>query len=112
MKRFALLTITGILFLALWNCMVPFSQKIMVLESRSDELKSVTRIEHEEKGDILLLGLIPLGETPDIKQVLIKTRLAYNCSDLKNVEIEYYNHFFLLISFPKMLISADCVAGG
>lgn len=67
------------------------------------------KIAHKISGDLLIFGLIPVGPTPDIKEALLRTAVEYNCQELKNIELEYFNHSYILISFPRLLIQADCV---
>lgn len=91
------------------GCITPFSQKILLLESQSPAATGSVKIAHKISGDLLIFGLIPVGPTPDIKQALLRTAAEYNCQELKNIEMEYYNHSYLLVSFPRLLIQADCV---
>jgi hypothetical protein len=79
--------------------------------------KSLEKYDHEAKGNrvrktihgpSLILSVFPSGEPMDIKEAIEETRKVNSCKELKNIDIEYFYQSFGVVSYPKILIHADC----
>jgi len=85
-------------------CMIPISKS---LEKYDHEAKG-NRVRKTIHGPSLILSVFPSGEPMDIKEAIEETRKVNSCKELKNIDIEYFYQSFGVVSYPKILIHADC----
>ena len=88
------------------HCMFPLASKQFL--AFNPEGKG-TRIKHEKQGTALILSVIPLGDSLDLKAELEIFKKNYLCVNVENIDVQYFNHSFFLVSWDRMLIRADCV---
>ena len=103
--RFILLLALPLLF---GGCMLPLASKNYM---RMDLSVKAPRVEIEQTGMMYLLSVLPLREPLDTKDVLLELMEEEECSDLKNIDIQYWNHSYYLLSWDKVRVIADCVKG-
>ncbi len=91
-----------------WGCMLPLASKNLY---QIDLSIKASRVEIEQKGTLLIFSVIPISEALDSKDVLIQLMEDEGCSDLKNIDIQYWNYSFYLVSWDKVRVIADCIKG-
>ncbi|MCB1141319.1 MAG: hypothetical protein H7A24_14335 [Leptospiraceae bacterium] len=69
------------------------------------------RIRRTIHGPTVIFGSIPLGESIDTKIALTELKDLSKCSDLKNIDIEFFNYNYVFVGFQRMVVLADCVKG-
>ena len=94
------------LLVLLSNCVVPFAGRQMIAY---DPKTTATRIHHEKQGTLLLFGVLPIDSLLDMKKELELARTNNSCTDIKNIDISYYNQHYYIIGFEKLVVNADCV---
>ncbi len=93
-------------FALAWGCMLPLASKNLY---QIDLSVKASRVEIEQKGTLLIVSMIPISEPLDSKDVLIQLMEDEGCSDLKNIDIQYWNYSFYIISWDKVRVIADCI---
>jgi hypothetical protein len=89
-----------------WGCMLPLASKNLY---QIDLNVKASRVELEQKGTLFLLSMVPISEPLDSKDVLMQLMEDEGCSDLKNIDIQYWNYSFYVISWDKVRVIADCI---
>ncbi|MBU44142.1 MAG: hypothetical protein CMN76_13045 [Spirochaetaceae bacterium] len=87
------------------NCMLPVASKTFL---EHDPDSRAPRIEYENQGTLLLFSMIPTEDPLDIKTELEAMRARHSCRELKNIDLQYFNHSFYIVGWGKLLIRADC----
>lgn len=70
------------------------------------------RIRKTVHGPAVVFSAFPVGDSMDSKDAIEELRKVNNCKDLKNLDLEFFHQSFLVVSFQKMVIHADCDKGG
>jgi len=68
----------------------------------------VERITQTFTGDVLIVR-IATGSSPDIFRSLHVTRAIHQCTELQNVDMEFYDWNFYFFGFPRLIVRADCL---
>ena len=113
MTRF--LTILALPVLFSTACISPYTKRLLINTDPAAEVETNTIYETVDGELRLLMGLLPLSSkpfTPDIKLVLESVREKYGCDSLRNIDIEYYNYSYIVVSRPRMILQAECIGGG
>ncbi len=98
-----------VIFLTLNGCVVTHTN-YNLMEFDKSMLGSKTQIVTKAfNGSALILSLLPIGEEPDTKASLMELMTENKCTALKNIEIEFYQRSFILVGFPRTIISAHCI---
>ena len=87
------------------NCSLPYADKHFL---NFDPAIKADRVKYEVMGPVLILK-IKTGESPSVIEALNATAKINSCTDLKNIDIEFFENYYYIIGFPKLLIQADCV---
>jgi len=100
-------TLSGLVFLAiLGNCALPYADKQFL---NFDPSSKAERVKYEIMGEHFLFIKIKSGDSPSILTAMNALAKINSCNDLKNIDIEFYENYYLLIGFPKLVIRADCI---
>lgn len=96
------------------SCRTTFSDKQFLFYDPGVD-KSVRRVERKFTGEDFMVGIVPgnayitEGKSFSVPALLRETRLLEGCSELKNIDIEFYSEFYVLIGMPKAIVRADCI---
>ncbi|MBE7412910.1 MAG: hypothetical protein L6Q54_13930 [Leptospiraceae bacterium] len=91
------------------SCIVSHSNNNLIEYEWSSLDSKIQLVTKSYNGNALILGMLPTGEEPDTKLALLDLMTENKCKDLKNIEIEFYQRNFILVGFPRMIISAQCL---
>ena len=73
----------------------------------------VRRVERRFVGEDFMIGspgfFITEGRSFSIPTLLREVRLLENCSELKNIDIEFYSQYYIFVGMPRALVRADCI---
>lgn len=110
-KIYKLIFLLSLLPVVTSSCVSAYTDRIyLAVDPTADKAEKTIR-EEVESDLLLLFGMLPLSKkgTPDIKTVLADIQRKHGCESLRNVDIEYYNLSYIVVSKPKMVVTADCI---
>ncbi|MBE7412909.1 MAG: hypothetical protein L6Q54_13925 [Leptospiraceae bacterium] len=97
----------GFIFtVVLSNCALPYADKQFL---NFDSSSKAERVKYEIMGENFLFLKIKSGDSPSIRTAINVLAKINSCKDLKNIDIEFFENYYFLVGFPKIIILADCV---
>lgn len=91
-----------------YYCVVPYSNRALH-NYTPDKNPTGNKVQTTMDGPVVLLTLLPLGSTPDIKDGLMKLKTDNQCANLANIETEYVDRsLYIFIGMVKLHIEAIC----
>ena len=60
------------------------------------------RVTKEDAGFSILIPYGRVSKPKDATDLIIDLRASYGCKEIKNIEIDYFETYWLLFGFPKV----------
>ncbi len=93
--------------LLFFSCSIYYSKSVSNI---SEGVEAVSeRVEKTDSGFSLFHPWLVLSEPLDADHLIRAIKFEYACLKLRNVEIDYYQDYYLLFGFPEVQVRADCI---